>query len=482
MGEFVPKFERNMDLKGLGPRPLSTAGAIPVKDDKGRIVMKKVKVQRYMAGKIPEFARDVDSDEDNAEQEEKHEDNQRDERDRYRHRESDSSRHYSRRSDHRDSDRHRSRKDNDYEEIEKKYKQELKDELGLEEEDAVEPESASEDEELEERHRRALQRRQQIEEEELNRVEQEEPDDYADEEIMQRRRELIRMRRRRQEEQELLARQKETEEVSEEESEEESSEEEEDESDDEMIPRLKPVFVPKNDRVTLVDVDKEQEGLEKLRKLQVEEKRRQTIKMVEEQMKHEAEIEKVKKEESAAKLDLAAIDTDDESEQIAYEMWKVREMKRLRRNRDEREALAREKEEMDRIHGMTEEERREYMRLHPKVITNEQRKGKYKFLQKYYHRGVFFLDKEDDVLKRNFAEATGEDVFDKSVLPKVMQVKNFGKASRTKWTHLTAEDTTDHQGVWATPTPLSAKFVTKHAAGMKPIFERPITKKRKVGD
>ncbi|CAK5009834.1 unnamed protein product [Meloidogyne enterolobii] len=374
------------------------------------------------------------------------------------------------------------RRDNDYEEIEKKYKQEMKDELGLEEEDAVEPESASEDEELEERHRRALQRRQQIEEEELNRVEQEEPDEYADEEIMQRRRELIRMRRRRQEEQELLARQKETEEVSEEESEEESSEEEEDESDDEMIPRLKPVFVPKNDRVTLVDVDKEQEGLEKLRKLQVEEKRRQTIKMVEEQMKHEAEIEKVKKEESAAKLDLAAIDTDDESEQIAYEMWKVREMKRLRRNRDEREALAREKEEMDRIHGMTEEERREYMRLHPKVITNEQRKGKYKFLQKYYHRGVFFLDKEDDVLKRNFAEATGEDVFDKSVLPKVMQVKNFGKASRTKWTHLTAEDTTDHQGVWATPTPLSAKFVTKHAAGMKPIFERPITKKRKVGD
>ncbi|KAF7633827.1 MFAP1 domain-containing protein [Meloidogyne graminicola] len=482
MGDFVPKFERNMELKILGPRPLSTAGAIPVKDDKGRIVMKKVKVQRYMAGKIPEFARDVNSDEDNVEEEEEKQqvEEQKEERSshRQRHRESDSSssrHHHNRRSDH----RHRS-----YEEAERKFKREVKDELGLEEEEALEPESASEDErELEERHRRALERRQEIEREEQNRVEQEEPDEYADEEVMQRRRELLRIRRRRQEEQELLARQKETEEVGEEESEEEeSSEEEEDESDDEIIPRLKPVFVPKTDRVTLVDVDKEQEGLEKLRKLQVEEKRRQTIKMVEERMKYEAEIEKAKKEESAAKLDLTAIDTDDESEQIAYEMWKIREIKRLRRNRDERETMAREKEEMERIHAMTEEERREYMRLHPKLITNEQRKGKYKFLQKYYHRGVFFLDKEDDVLKRNFAEATGEDVFDKSVLPKVMQVKNFGKASRSKWTHLTAEDTTDHQGVWATPTPLSAKFVTKHAAGMKPIFERPITKKRKVGD
>jgi hypothetical protein len=55
MGDFVPKFERNMDLKVVGPRPISTAGAIPIKDDKGRIVMKKVKVQRYMAGKMLVF-------------------------------------------------------------------------------------------------------------------------------------------------------------------------------------------------------------------------------------------------------------------------------------------------------------------------------------------------------------------------------------------------------------------------------------------
>ena len=54
-------------------------------------------------------------------------------------------------------------------------------------------------------------------------------------------------------------------------------------------------------------------------------------------------------------------------------------------------SLIKEREETERISKLTPEERRAEARNNPKEVTNQKQKGKYKFLQKYYHRGAFFM-------------------------------------------------------------------------------------------
>merc|ERR1711874_374106 len=116
------------------------------------------------------------------------------------------------------------------------------------------------------------------------------------------------------------------------------------------------------------------------------------------------------------------------------------------------------------------------LKANPKEITNKAVKGKYKFMQKYYHRGAFYLEDEEDVFKRDVSHATLEDKFDKTVLPKVMQVKNFGRSSRTKYTHLVDQDITAFDAAWAQESASNSKFINQHAGGMRQVFARPAAK------
>uniref|UniRef100_A0A8C5GTF0 Micro-fibrillar-associated protein 1 C-terminal domain-containing protein n=1 Tax=Gouania willdenowi TaxID=441366 RepID=A0A8C5GTF0_GOUWI len=404
----------------------STAGAVPVWNEKGELSMEKVKVKRYVSGKRPDYAPMELSDEE----------------------------------------------EEDFQFLKKGKEAELKAEVKAEpeeEEDVSDP-----------RLKRLLNRVSEDVEERLDSLQRaessEDEEEEVDDEEIERRRTMMRQRaqERKNEEMEVM-------EVEEEEgksgkdSESESEYEDYTDSEDEAAPRLKPVFIRKKDRVTVAEREAEeqhQRELEAEAKRQVEERRRYTLKIVEEEAKKELEENR----RSLAALD--ALDTDGENDQEEYEGWKVRELKRIKRDREAREVLEREKAEIERFRSLTEAERRSELRNNGKTVTNKASKGKYKFLQKYYHRGAFFMDEEEDVYKRDFSAPTLEDHFNKTILPSVMQVKNFGRSGRTKYTHLVDQDTTSFDSAWAQESAQNSKFFKQKAAGVRDVFDRPTVNKR----
>jgi len=104
--------------------------------------------------------------------------------------------------------------------------------------------------------------------------------------------------------------------------------------------------------------------------------------------------------------------------------------------KEEREMQEKDLQEKNKRSALTDEQIAELDK--DKLVRPE--KERWRYLQKYYHKGAFFTD--DPIMQRDVSAATGEDLTDKTLLPSVMQVKNYGKKSRSKWTHLVKEDTT----------------------------------------
>ncbi|KAI7747894.1 hypothetical protein M8C21_002487 [Ambrosia artemisiifolia] len=313
------------------------------------------------------------------------------------------------------------------------------------------------------------------------RLEFEEEDEDALEERRRRIREKLLQR-----EQEEAAMIPEVEEEDEDDEEEESSEYETDSEEEQGgMAMVKPVFVPKSERDTIVErekIEEEERAIEELVKRRVEERKVETKQIVVEEIRKDMEIQK----NLEAEADIADVETDDElNEAEEYEAWKAREIARIKRDRDDRDAMVKEREEIERVRNMTEEERREWERKNPKPASAP--KQKWRFMQKYYHKGAFFQDDPDDrsgtvgadgIFRRDYSAPTGEDKMDKSILPKVMQVKHFGRSGRTKWTHLVNEDTTDWNNPWTSNDPLRAKYNAK-MAGMNAPIAKPKGKKIK---
>ncbi|KAF8054952.1 MFAP1 [Scenedesmus sp. PABB004] len=271
----------------------------------------------------------------------------------------------------------------------------------------------------------------------------------VDEEELQRRRDALRERLRQQQEQQLLAAPADDEDEG---SSEYTTDDGSDDDDDRAAKLVKPVFVRKAERDTIAEreaAEAAEEAAEELRRQRLEERAQESRALLVQAIA----ADEAERRAAAAPVALKVaeeLDTGDEAEPDAIEAWQRREAARIRRDATEREAAEAAAAEREKLRAMTEEERLAYLAAQPKEGGGKPEKAKWRFMQKYWHRGAFFQAEADDargtagpdaIYARDFSAPTGEDKFDKEALPAVMQVRNFGRAGRTKWKHLLAEDT-----------------------------------------
>ncbi len=221
-------------------------------------------------------------------------------------------------------------------------------------------------------------------------------------------------------------------------------------SEEESAPIFKPVFVPKEKRITIIEHEEkllQDEIALQTKKQQQDERANQTRMLVADSIRKTDELKELRDEDNDSDAGLPD-DTDNLDEELEFENWKVREIMRLKRDAEEREAVMIEKADLLRRRNMTDAERMAEDRKDGKFQDDDENKPKWNFMQKYYHKGAFYMDDDSmktssDVRTKDYAqEPTLGDKTDFEKLPAVLQVKNFGKRGRTKYTHLVDQDTT----------------------------------------
>jgi microfibrillar-associated protein 1 len=140
------------------------------------------------------------------------------------------------------------------------------------------------------------------------------------------------------------------------------------------------------------------------------------------------------------RIELEDMDGLNEEEEISA--WKIRELLRIKRDKEQREYRLVDDVDIERRRNMTDDQIASENKDDGKLDIE---KKSLKFMQKYYHKGAFYAgnDEVDAAMARIDSSApTLGDHADMTIMPDIMKVKNFGKRGRTKYTHLVDQDTT----------------------------------------
>jgi microfibrillar-associated protein 1 len=225
---------------------------------------------------------------------------------------------------------------------------------------------------------------------------------------------------------------------------EESSEEEESSEDEKPRLMIRPRFIPKSQRGNQVKTEEERKEEE------TKAKKAQLDALIEETVKQDLATREARKTFGTGDNEEDVDDRDGLDPDAELAAFKLRKLKRYKRDREAMLAKEREIEELERRRNMTEEERlAEDEKKIQKQKEEKESRGKMGYMQKYHHRGAFYTDAtaEAGLANRDVMGAKFEDEVDRSQLPEYMQRRDMtrlGKKGATKYKDLRSEDT----GVW----------------------------------
>ncbi|WEW61038.1 hypothetical protein PRK78_006527 [Emydomyces testavorans] len=243
------------------------------------------------------------------------------------------------------------------------------------------------------------------------------------------------------------------------ESEEESSEEEEESSSEDEAPKrmlLRPTFIKKNQRKESATPGPALAATSTAEEDELALRKEKADMLIRDQLEKEAASRAAQKkswdddDETGAGVEEKNInDTDGLDPAAELAAWKLRELKRVKREREAIEVAEKEREEIERRRNLTAEEREREDRefLAKQKEEREAGRGKAGFMQRYFHKGAFF---QPDSEKHGLTERDlmgsryVDEVRNREALPQYLQVRDvtrIGRKGRTKYKDLKAEDT-----------------------------------------
>ncbi|KAL5614553.1 hypothetical protein BROUX41_004656 [Berkeleyomyces rouxiae] len=238
------------------------------------------------------------------------------------------------------------------------------------------------------------------------------------------------------------------------------SSEEESSSEDEGPRRLmlRPKFIPKSQRLANAAKNASSSAAEEARQAEEEaRKKAEADSLVEAQIQKDLAAKAVGKKhwDDEEDPELEVDDTDGLDPEAELAAFKLRKLRRYKRDREAMIAREKELEEIERRRNLTEDERRAEDESHLAKQQQEQdAKGQMAYMQKYHHKGAFYQDQAEtaglanrDIMGARFAD----EIKDRSILPEYLQRRDMTKLGRkgaSKYKDMKSENT----GLWGQVT------------------------------